>query len=37
MSENRIFAVRYGFYYFPGYYYSADCFACCKYTSPNPD
>ena len=24
----------YSFYYFPGYYYSADCFCCKKQTSP---
>ena len=24
----------YSFYYFPGYYYGADCFCCKKQTSP---
>ena len=36
MLKTSLFAASFSFYYFPGYYYSADFFACCGHASPNP-
>lgn len=33
--KNNTLNASYFFYYFPGYYYGADCFCCGKQTSPD--